>query len=86
MNWVEPYRKAIMKLLPQLENNSFSFIGEDAFSLKFTDGDILLIYVDFLLANNARLFGKVFPLAKQYHEFSQSAGARALDRFAKANE
>ena len=131
-----------MKHLKYLEENSFSLIGEDDFSLTFNDGNILLVftverysdslsvwveylgnnpvddnkyrldiimrlylqkdmrdafngtsdedkarlvknYVDFVLNNKAQLFGKLFPLAKEYHEFNKKIALSALERFAK---
>lgn len=53
VKWIEPYRKYILKYALLLQQQGFSFIGEDDFSMKYTDGDIFITfsverYSDFL--------------------------------------
>lgn len=142
MNWIEQYRSYILKYASLLEKASFSFIGETEFSMKYTDGDVLLVfsverfsdsldvlveylsddqiddhqyslgmimkvcsehinepsvkveseedkeklvksYVEFVVQNKKRCFGKVFPFAKEYHEYSHKMGLELIKQFEK---
>ena len=40
-------------------------------------------YIDFVLDNKIKLFGKLFPLANEYRELNKKLGLIALEQFAK---
>lgn len=44
MDWIAPYRNQILQHLARFQQNSFSLIGDDDFSLRFTDGDVLVSF------------------------------------------
>ncbi|EHR73195.1 hypothetical protein BurJ1DRAFT_4403 [Burkholderiales bacterium JOSHI_001] len=45
MSWIAPFRSAIMAQAPRLQKEGFSWIGEDEIRIRFTDGDIELMFV-----------------------------------------
>lgn len=42
MNWIGPYRRAILSQAPLLKRNGFSLMGEDDNRIQFTDGEVLV--------------------------------------------
>jgi hypothetical protein len=45
MNWIDQYRPYILKNAILLENESFSFLGEDENTLRYSDGDVFICFV-----------------------------------------
>jgi len=140
MNWITQYRTHILKHAHLLEQTSFSFLGEDDFSMKYTDGDVLISfsverfsdsldvlveflsdeqvdnhqyslsmiikvcseqlsittemveseqddenmvkgYIEFIVNNKDRCFGKVFRFASEYRERSHMIGLELIKQF-----